>query len=126
MGRIFIFLGILSFLIGFIFYSIGAQLILPFSLIEIIALTIAYFINAIHANDYERLKVDKENIYFESKYGAKYCDEKFLKSSARIFPSTQKNLVSLQQGDKNITFGHHIHISRRPILEKEIRQALMS
>jgi len=121
---IFIFLGLISILIGFIFYTFGAVLILPFSFLEAFALVVAYFYNALHANDFERLIVSGKNIYFESKIGLKYREEYFLKSLARILPSQYNNLINLSQGQRNIHFGKHIHTSLRSFLEIEIKQAL--
>ena len=57
MAWIFIGLGFVSLFIGGAFYFAGATLILPFSLVEIAVLVVAYFYNAIHANDYEKLTV---------------------------------------------------------------------
>jgi len=124
LATIFIFLGLISILIGFIFYTFGAVLILPFSFLEAFALVVAYFYNALHANDFERLIVSGKNIYFESKIGLKYREEYFLKSLARILPSQYNNLINLSQGQRNIHFGKHIHTSLRSFLEIEIKQAL--
>lgn len=123
---IFIVLGIISLFIGAIFYSVGATLILPFSVLEVIALIAGYFYNALHANDYERLRMDSKNIYFESKFGLKYCEENFLKSLTRVLPSEKNNLIKLSQGQKDIHFGKNIHSRLRSFLEIEIRHALRS
>ena len=121
---IFIALGIISIFIGTIFFLLGASFILPFSFLEVFALAAAYFYNALHANDYERLRVGRKNIYFESKFGLKHSEENFLKSLARILPSENNNLINLSQGQRNIHFGKHIHTSLRSLLEIEIKQAL--
>ena len=84
----------------------------------------AFFYNAIHANDYELLKVDQQNIYFESKFGLQYRKESFLKSLTRILPSRHSNLINLSQGQKHIYFGKNIHSRLRSNLENEIRQSL--
>ena len=55
MALIFTVLGLISLAIGAGFYMMGASLVLPFSLLEIAVLLIAYFYNAVHANDYEKL-----------------------------------------------------------------------
>ena len=60
---IFLGLGFVSLLIGAGFYFAGATLILPFSLVEIAALVLAYIYNAIHANDYEKLTVEEHRIF---------------------------------------------------------------
>jgi hypothetical protein len=121
---IFLLLGMVSVGIGVIFYSLGATLILPFSFVEVFALVVAYFYNALHANDYERLRIDGKNVYFESKYGRTYREENFLKSLTRIMPSENSHLINLSQGKKNIYFGKNIHARLRPSLEREIRQFL--
>ena len=123
---IFISLGIISIFIGTVFFLLGASFILPFSFLEVFALAAAYFYNALHANDYERLRVGTKNIYFESRFGLEYCEENFLKSLARILPSEKSNLINLSQGQKNIHFGKHIHSRLRSLLEIEIKQALQS
>jgi uncharacterized membrane protein len=123
---IFIFLGLISIIIGISFYFIGATLVLPFSFIEVLALVAAYFYNALHANDYERLRVDNKNVYFESKFGLKYREENFIKSLARILPSEHNNLINLSQGQRNIHIGKYIHSTMRSFLEIEIKQALRS
>jgi uncharacterized membrane protein len=124
LALIFIFLGSISILIGTIFYLLGATSILPFSFIEVFALVAAYFYNALHANDFERLRVESQNIYFESKFGLKYREENFLKSLARIVPNEHNNLINLAQGQRTIYFGKNIHTSLRSLLEMEIKQAL--
>jgi len=101
-------------------------LILPFSFLEVFALVAAYFYNTLHANDYERLRVDNKNVYIESKFGREYREENFLKSLARILPSEKGNLINLSQGQRNIHFGKNIHTSLRSLLEVEIKQALKS
>jgi uncharacterized membrane protein len=123
---IFIFLGLISVVIGVGFYFMGATLILPFSLLEVFALVAAYFYNALHANDFERLRVDSKNVFFQSKFGLKYREENFIKSLARVLPSEHQNLINLSQGQKNIHFGKYIHSSVRALLELEVKQALKS
>jgi uncharacterized membrane protein len=123
---IFVFLGLVSLLIGIIFFFLGAPLVLPFSFLEVFALVAAYFYNALHANDYERLRVDNKNVYFEYKFGLKYREESFTKSMARILPSEHNNLINLSQGQRNIHIGKYIHSTMRSFLEIEIKQALRS
>jgi hypothetical protein len=124
LAAVFIFLGTISVFIGIVFYSFGATLILPFSCLEVLALMTAFFYNAIHANDYELLKVDQQNIYFESKFGLQYRKESFLKSLTRILPIRHSNLINQSQGQKHIYFGKNIHSRLRSNLENEIRQSL--
>ena len=124
LAGIFIFLGVISVIFGLIFFSMGATLILPFTFIEVFALIAAFFYNALHANDYERLRIDANNVYFESKFGCKLCNEHFLKSLTRVLPSDHNSLINLSHGQRHIHFGKNIHHRLRSSLEIEIRQAL--
>ena len=110
---------------GTIFYSFGATLILPFSFLEVFALVTAYFYNAMHACDYECLRVDSKSVYFESKFGTKHSEEYFLKSRVRVLPIIENNLINLSQGHRNIYFGKNIHSRLRPLLAIEIKKALI-
>lgn len=116
--------GVKTIVIGVIFYSIGATLILPFSFVEVFALATAYFYNALHANDYERLKVDSRVVYFESKYGRSFREENFLRSLTRVLPNDNNDLINISQGQRNILFGRNIHTRLRPSLTLEIKRVL--
>jgi len=62
-------LGLVTLLIGTAFFWAGAHYILPFSMVEIAALLIAFIYNAIHANDYESLILSDNFVHIESKIG---------------------------------------------------------
>jgi uncharacterized membrane protein len=118
-------LGIISLLIGFGFYMVGATLILPFSLVEIAVLFLAYFYNAIHANDYEKLIVDGNLIKLETKLGFKTHQIQFVRSLTRVDTLTPMNeMVHLRQGTKNMHFGKFVHANLRPLLARKISERL--
>jgi uncharacterized membrane protein len=121
---IFLFLGLISTSIGTVFYIFGATLILPFSFLEVFALVAAYFYNAMHANDFERLTIENEYVLFESKFGRKYRKEKFIKSLTRVLSSEREQLVHLTQGLNKIHFGKNLHLTLRSLLETEVRNSL--
>ena len=105
---------------------LGATLILPFAFLEIFALVAAYFYNAMHANDYERLNIEKDHVFFESMFGSRYSEENFRRSLTRVLPSERDHLVHIAQGQRNIHFGKNLHATLRPLLETEIKHALIS
>ena len=125
LAYIFMGLGAVSLLIGFGFYSVGASLVLPFSLVEIAALLTAYFYNAIHANDYEKLTVDGNVITIESKVGFKAHQVQLVKSLTRVDTVSHLNeMVHLRQGVKNTYFGKFVHANLRPLLAQKIAERL--
>jgi uncharacterized membrane protein len=104
---------------------VGASLVLPFTLLEIAALLIAYFYNAIHANDYEKLIVDGNVIQIERKVGFKFTQTQLVKSMTRVDTLSHMNeLVHLRQGKKNTYFGNFVHANLRPLLAKKISERL--
>ena len=122
---IFLALAFVSVLIGIVFYLAGATLILPFSLLEISALLIAYFYNAIHANDYEKLIVDGNLIQVESKIGLKLNQIQLVRSMTRVDTLSHLNeLILLKQGSKGTYFGRYVHANLRPMLAQKIAERL--
>ncbi len=122
---IFMGLGLFSLFIGFMFYLAGATLILPFSFVEIAALLIAYFYNAVHANDYEKLTVEGNHIKIESKVGSKLTQIQFVRSLTRVDTLSHMNeIIQLRQGQKNTCFGKYVHANLRPLLARKISERI--
>lgn len=125
MAFIFMGLGFVSLLIGFGFYLAGATLILPFSLLEITALLLAYFYNAVHANDFEKLTVEGNAIKIESKIGFKVTELQLVRSLTRVDTKLHLNgLIQLRQGKTDTFFGRFVHANLRPLLAKKIAERL--
>ena len=125
MAFIFVGLGFVSLLIGSVFYLAGATLILPFSLIEIAALALAYFYNAIHANDYEILTIEGNSVRIESKVGLKISHMQLVRSLTRVDTLSHLNeIIQLQQGSIHTFFGKFAHANSRPMLAKQISHRL--
>ncbi len=125
MAWIFMGLGFVSLLIGSLFYLAGATLILPFSLVEIAALVIAYVYNAIHANDYEKLTVDGNSLKIESKVGLKTSQMQLVRSLTRVDTLSHLNeMIELRQGSTHTFFGKFVHANLRPLLAKKIADRL--
>lgn len=124
MAFIFISIGAFSLLIGVVFYLLGASLVLPFSILEVTVLLIAYFYNAIHATDYEKLTVDENVIKIESQFGFKK-QVQLVRSLTRIDTlSHQNEIVQLRQGLNYVFFGKFVHANLRPILAIKISERL--
>ena len=127
LALIFCALGLVSLIIGFAFYWVGASLILPFSLVEIAVLLVAYIYNAIHANDYETLTLNGNVIQVESKIGLKLNHMQFVSSLTRVDTLDHMNqLIQLKQGQKDTYFGRYVHANFRPLLAKQISSRLLS
>ena len=127
MAWIFIGLGFVSLFIGGAFYFAGATLILPFSLVEIAVLVVAYFYNAIHANDYEKLTVEGNSVKIENKVGLKISQMELVRSMTRVDTLSHLNeIIQLRQGSVHTFFGKFVHANLRPLLAKKIADRLQS
>jgi uncharacterized membrane protein len=121
MALIFIALGVVSLAIGTAFYMLGASLVLPFSILEIAVLLIAYFYNAIHANDYEKLILQDGIVKIERKTGFKTSEVQLVRSLTRVDLELQKNaLIQIRQGNQSTFFGRFVHANLRPELAQQI------
>jgi len=121
MALIFTVLGLISLAIGAGFYMVGASLVLPFSLLEIAVLLIAYFYNAVHANDYEKLVMQDGMIKIEQKNGFKTSYVELERSLTRVDKALDKNaLILIRQGQRSTYFGRFIHANLRPQLAQQI------
>jgi uncharacterized membrane protein len=127
MAWIFIGLGFVSLFIGGAFYFAGATLILPFSLVEIAVLVVAYFYNAIHANDYEKLTVEGNSVKIENKVGLKISQMELVRSMTRVETLSHLNeIIQLRQGSVHTFFGKFVHANLRPLLAKKIADRLQT
>lgn len=120
-ARIFGVLGLVTLLIGTAFFWAGAHYILPFSMVEIAALLIAFIYNAIHANDYESLILTDNFVHIESKIGLQIKQVQMARYLTRVDTDSLKNeLIELRQGQQSTYFGQFIHANLRPLLAQEI------
>jgi uncharacterized membrane protein len=120
-------LGLVTLIIGSAFYWVGASLILPFSIVEVVALLVAYFYNAVHANDYERLTLTDSTIEIESKIGFHTRQVQLLRSMTRVDSEVHKNqLIQLRQGKQTTFFGQFVHANLRPELAQQISHRLLA
>lgn len=127
LALIFVGLGLLTLLIGAAFFWYGASLILPFSVLEIAALLVAYFYNAIHANDYEKLTITADAVQIERKIGLKLHQVQLMRSMTRIDKTELKNeLIELRQGHQLAYFGQFVHVNLRLLLAKQIAVRMLS
>jgi uncharacterized membrane protein len=127
LAMIFVGLGLFTLTIGTAFYLLGASLILPFSLFEVVVLLLAYFYNSIHANDYEKLVLSEKHVDIERKIGFKTSHIQFSRTLARIDRDLKKNaLITFKHGNQSTLFGQFVHANLRPTLAKEISKRMLT
>jgi uncharacterized membrane protein len=86
---------------------------------------LAYFYNAVHANDYEKLTVEGNNVKIESKVGLKISEMQLVRSLTRVDTLSHLNeIIQLRQGSIHTFFGKFVHANLRPLLAKKISDRL--
>ena len=115
----------ISTVISVWFYTQGAVLILPFALLEVVAVGTAFLVYARHAADHERLELAGESLEVVWVNGNK---EERVVFNARWTQVEHegKGLVSLQSSGKTLYCGRYLRPERRRLLAREIRRVINS
>lgn len=125
LGGWFIAAGLCSLLIALVFAWRGAWLVLPFSLIEIAGLALAFVWFARHAADYERVVLDGGRLVIETSLGQQLTRQERSASWLRVeYRGKPTELVALRVGRESFLVGRFVPDNRRSVLAGELRQAL--
>lgn len=124
---------IVVFLVTLSFARIGAWLVLPFAGLELLAFAYAFYTVYLHANDYDRITIDDENVLVEKRNNKQITAMQFKRSWAKVSLRevesegvfyTKSGLFIGSHGNE-IEFGKDfISDEERPQLARELRQKL--
>nr|WP_280960177.1 DUF2244 domain-containing protein [Aquabacterium lacunae] len=117
----------LSLGIGVGLFLAGATFILPFSLVEVLALAAALWLHARHATDREIIAVVGDRLVVETHDGPRQRTTELPLHWLRIEPrSHQRALVVLSALGCSVEVGRHVAPAWRQVLAQELRQVLQS
>ncbi len=118
---------VVSLFIAGYFWFMGATLVMPFAVFEVVALGLAFVVYARHAADAECISLDNGRLVIEvEKGGRKECAE-FLADWVRVeFRPDSGALIEITGQGRRVVVGHHVQAGLRPALAAEIRQVLRS
>jgi uncharacterized membrane protein len=109
---------------GFFWFQ-GATLVLPFAMLEVVALGVAFVLYARHATDGERIFLRDGRLLVELECGGKLERAEFSGRWVRVEPGAyDQSLIELTGQGKMVRVGRFIRPELRPVLAREIRQAL--
>jgi uncharacterized membrane protein len=127
-GGLAVVLGVLAFVsaaIALFFWQRGAVLVLPFAVVEVVALGAAFVWYARHATDGERLWFQGGSLVVESECGGRVerreLDAAWLEVQP---PRTGGEAIVLRSGAHRLLVGRHAPVARRARVAREIRQTL--
>jgi uncharacterized membrane protein len=107
------------------FWSVGAPLVLPFAVVEVVALGVALVIYARHATDAERISVCGERVLVEVETGGRCERVEFFRDWVRIDARlTKDSLIEVTGQGRRVAVGRYVRPDLRPVLANELRQVL--
>jgi uncharacterized membrane protein len=117
--------GLLSLCVAIAWGLAGVWWVLPFALIEIAGLSIAFFVYSRHATDLDRVIVGEEKVVVEVVDGSKRSRSECPNERVRIaYSQGKKSLIQLRLGSNDWHIGRFVPESQREALAKEIAKAL--
>jgi uncharacterized membrane protein len=124
LARVFIGLGALSLAVALFFWFQGAVLVLPFAALEVLVLCAAFFATARHATDGERISLHGGRLVVEVESAGKIHRSEFVADRVRVQPVEGYALVEVAGDGRSVRLGRFIRSDLRPVLARELRQAL--
>lgn len=117
----------LSLLVSLYFWIQGASLIMPFALIELVVVAIAFTFYARHATDGEKISLQGAELIVEWDHAGRCVRSAFKRDWVRVEPQTADgSLIELSGQGRRIQIGRYVRPEHRVVLAREIRTALRS
>lgn len=117
-------LGALSLAVAGFFWFQGAVLILPFAMLELLALGVAFLVHARHAADRESIQLFGGQLVVEVESAGQVERSEFPADWVRVASRKGNALVEVMSGGRSVQVGRYLRPDLRPLLALEIRRAL--
>lgn len=107
------------------FWALGAPWVLPFTVLELTGLAVAFVWYARHAIDQESLWLGPDGLRVEWVIGGRSGGCLWARHTVRVRPQADRHaLVELQAGGQTVQVGRFVRPDLRGLLAQEIRRAL--
>lgn len=127
MMGLFLSLCVLSLLVSLFFWLNGATLVLPFALLELSGLAVAFVVHARHATDREHIRVERGRLVVEQESAGRVQRCAFASGGLQVsLPAGGERLVELRGDGGVVRVGRFLRADLRPVLVQELRLALRS
>jgi uncharacterized membrane protein len=121
----FVSLSALSLAIALFFAWRGAWLVLPFALIEVTVLGVAFLLHARHAGDYERIVSEPGRLRVEANLGQQLRVAEYTPAWVRVeYGGGRRSPIRLVAGRQSVEVGRFVPDHRKPVLARELREVL--
>ncbi|WP_291141232.1 DUF2244 domain-containing protein [Hydrogenophaga sp.] len=125
LGALYASLCVVSLGVAGFFWAHGATLVLPFAAAELLAVAVAFVVYARHAADGESVWLMPERLVVEQERGGQVQRREFSRDWVRIEAREGgSSLIEVREGGRSVQIGRHVRTDLRPLLAREMRQAL--
>lgn len=125
LGMVYGLLSALSLAVAGFFWTHGAWMVLPFSMMELVAVGVAFLAYARHATDGEHISVSRGRLVVEREDAGRLLHVEFVGHAISVdAPAGRQSLVSVRGGGRSAEVGRYVTAELRPVLAQEIRRAL--
>jgi len=118
---------VLALLVALAFVKRGAWLVLPFAGLELIAFAVAFYYVRLHANDFESITIDAEQVVVEKQARQVSTKTIFPRYWAQVDVKPQpggKTVLVISSHGKEAYFGEFVDEAQCLSLLKELKQKL--
>lgn len=102
----------------------GAWVVVPFAVVECLALAVAFLVYARHANDFERVSLARDEVLVERTHGPRRSRTALPRHRVRAELDDDEGLVLLRAGSQQLAVGRFVDHEARQRFLKEFRGAL--
>ena len=116
---------VVSLAVGSFFWFQGVTLVLPFALLELTAVGIAFMVYARHATDGEQISLQGAQLVVELETSGRRFRSEFNRDWVRVEPQADDgSLIELSGQGRKVQVGRFVRPELRAVLAREIRTAL--
>lgn len=115
----------LSLSVGLFFWVQGAAVVLVFTAAELALVAMAFLLYARHATDGECIRLEPERLVIELETAGRLVRTEFARKWVRVEPQPAwGELIEVRAGGRSVKVGRFLRAELRPVLARELRQAL--
>ena len=125
LGWSYLSLCLVSLGIGSFFWLQGASLVMPFAMLELLAVGTAFVLYSRHAGDAEKIMLQDGQLVIELETAGRIQRAEFNREWVRVEPKDgDGSLIEVSGQGRSVQVGRHVRPELRPLLAREIRLAL--
>lgn len=125
LGWFYLSLCLVSLGVAGFFWLQGASMVMPFAMLELLAVGTAFLVYSRHAGDAEKIMLQGGQLVIELETAGRTQRAEFNREWVRVEPNGgDGSLIEVSGQGRSVRVGRHVRPELRPLLAREIRLAL--